>query len=258
VKGCTDREPLVSALPVLMLRSRCRHRLGAEGEGPRQKQVREYRGQLRTPGRPTVAWREDRLKFWAAIRSGVMTEDTAAAAGVSSPVGFRWFRHAGGVNPGLPATVSGRYLSFSEREGVALSRAQGMGVREIARVLGRDASTISRELRRNASSRTATADRLTSGVRLIGPRSPGRVDLPPPDKGPARIRTVTAAQIEGPGSRQSRARDFGHRELCAVDTATDVGASATSKDSEETCRDVEYGPTAPSQGWDAATVAVQL
>ena len=126
--------------------------------GQRQKQVRLYRGQIPSPGRPTVAWREDRVKFWAAISRGVMTEDAAMAAGVSSPVGFRWFRHAGGVNPGLPATVSGRYLSFSEREDIALARAQGMGVREIARQLGRDPSTISRELRRNASTRTYRLD----------------------------------------------------------------------------------------------------
>jgi hypothetical protein len=88
--------------------------------GPRQKQVRVYRGQIPSPGRPTVAWREDRVKFWAAIRDSVMTEDAAAMAGVSSPVAFRWFRHAGAVNPALPATVSGRYLSFSEREDIAL------------------------------------------------------------------------------------------------------------------------------------------
>ena len=48
---------------------------------------------------------------------------------------------------------SGRYLSFAEREEIALWRAQGGGVREIARRLGRAASTISRELRRNAATR---------------------------------------------------------------------------------------------------------
>ena len=46
---------------------------------------------------------------------------------------------------------SGRYPSFAEREEVALVRAQGHGVREVARRLGRAASTISRELRRNAA-----------------------------------------------------------------------------------------------------------
>lgn len=44
---------------------------------------------------------------------------------------------------------SGRYLSFVEREEIGLLRAQNMGVREIARQLGRDPGTISRELRRN-------------------------------------------------------------------------------------------------------------
>ena len=87
-----------------------------------------------------------------------MTEDAAAEAGVSSPVGFRWFRHAGGVNPCLPPTVSGRYLSFSEREDIALLRAEGLGVREIARRVRRHPSTISRELRRNASTRTWRLD----------------------------------------------------------------------------------------------------
>jgi IS30 family transposase len=49
--------------------------------------------------------------------------------------------------------MSERYLSFTEREELALLRAQGHGVRAIARCLGRDPSTISRELRRNAATR---------------------------------------------------------------------------------------------------------
>jgi len=126
--------------------------------GPKQKQARLYRGQIPSPGRPTVAWREDRVRFWAAIARGEKTEEACAAAGVSSPVGFRWFRHAGGVKPCLPPVVSGRYLSFSEREDIALLRAQGGGVREIARRVGRSPSTISRELRRNASTRTYHLD----------------------------------------------------------------------------------------------------
>ncbi|GJO50590.1 IS30 family transposase [Mycobacterium marinum] len=124
----------------------------------RQQAVRLYRGQIPSPGRPTVAWRQDRVRFWVAIAAGAMTEDAATAAGVSSPVGFRWFRHAGGVNPFLPENVSGRYLSSDERENIALWRAQGAGIREIARRLGRAPSTISRELRRNASTRTYRLD----------------------------------------------------------------------------------------------------
>jgi IS30 family transposase len=124
----------------------------------RQKAVQLYRGQIPSPGAPTVAWREDRVRFWSAIGRGEKTEDAAVEAGVSSPVGYRWFRHAGGVNPCLPSTVSGRYLSFSEREDIALLRAQGLGVREIARRVKRHPSTISRELRRNASTRTWRLD----------------------------------------------------------------------------------------------------
>lgn len=95
----------------------------------RQRAVQLYRGQISSPGRPTVAWRQDRVRFWAAIAQGVMTEDAATEAGVPSPIAFRWFRHAGGVNPCLSPTVSGRYLSFSEREDIAIFRAQGLGVR---------------------------------------------------------------------------------------------------------------------------------
>lgn len=53
---------------------------------------------------------------------------------------------------------SGRYLSFAEREEIAILRAQKCGVREIARCLGRAPSTISREVRRNAATRGGRLD----------------------------------------------------------------------------------------------------
>ncbi len=124
------------------------------GVRARQKRVQAYRGQIVSPGRPTVAWRQDRVKFWQAIAQGAKTREAGDAANVSEPVAHRWFRHAGGVNPQLSPTVSGRYISSSEREDSALWRAQEIGIREIARRLGRSPSTISRELRRNASTRT--------------------------------------------------------------------------------------------------------
>jgi IS30 family transposase len=49
--------------------------------------------------------------------------------------------------------LSGRYLSLEEREEIALLWVQGHSMREIGRRLGRSASTISRELRRNAATR---------------------------------------------------------------------------------------------------------
>src|SRR5215212_1272680 len=112
---------------------------------------------LRSPGRPGVAQRENRRRFWAAIAAGRSSEAAAIEAGVSPAVGARWFREAGGMSPKslVPSAkpLSGRYLVFAEREEIALCRAQGQGIREIARRLGRAASTISRELRRNAATR---------------------------------------------------------------------------------------------------------
>ena len=46
-------------------------------------------GQMRSPGRPSKARREDRVRFWEAIAGGVSSEDAAAGAGVSPAVGSR-------------------------------------------------------------------------------------------------------------------------------------------------------------------------
>lgn len=50
--------------------------------------------------------------------------------------------------------LSGRYLSFAEREEIAILFAQDHTIRSIARRLGRAPSTISREIRRNAATRS--------------------------------------------------------------------------------------------------------
>ena len=75
----------------------------------------------------------------------------ATRAGIGFGTGVGLFAQAGGVNPRLKVP-SGRYLSFKERELIAIWRAQQAGVREIARRLGRDPGTISRELKRNGRS----------------------------------------------------------------------------------------------------------
>ena len=124
------------------------------GVRERQAAVRAMRGQMWSPGRPSKAGREDRVRFWEAIARGMSSEDAAGEAGVSQAVGSRWFRQAGGMPPISLGPVSGRYLSFAEREEIAILHAQRVGVRAIARHLGRAPSTISRELRRNASTRT--------------------------------------------------------------------------------------------------------
>jgi IS30 family transposase len=116
--------------------------------------MQALRGQIWSPGRPSIARREDRIRFWRAIARGASTEDAAAEARVSWPVGSRWFRQAGGMPPLSLLPLSARYLTFAEREEIAILHAQQRGVREIARRLRRSPSTISRELRRNASTRS--------------------------------------------------------------------------------------------------------
>ncbi len=124
------------------------------GSPKRRRSDRALRPPMWSPGRPPVARREHRQRFWSAIAQGLSTEEAAAVAGVSAPVGFRWFREAGGMSTIPTAPLSGRYLSFSEREEIALLHAAGDGVRDIAGKLDRSPSTISRELRRNAATRS--------------------------------------------------------------------------------------------------------
>ena len=117
---------------------------------------RTGRAPMRSPGRPQINQRPVRQAFWQCIALGLQSEDAAQACGVSQPLGPRWFREAGGMPPMPLVPPSGRYLSFDEREEIALLRTQQRGVREIARQLGRSPSTISRELRRNAATRGGT------------------------------------------------------------------------------------------------------
>src|SRR3712207_2749016 len=127
-------------------------------ERRKRRSDRSGRAPLPSPGRPPVADRDQRGRFWAAIAAGLSSEDAAAAADVPPAVGTRWFRKAGGMPPAMlrPSAkpLSGRYLSFAEREEIALLRAQGCTMQDVARRIGRAASTVSRELRRNASTRS--------------------------------------------------------------------------------------------------------
>ena len=123
----------------------------------RRHSDRCVRATVASASRPAEAQRETCRQFWRAIALGRSSEDAALDAGVSAGVGVRWFRRSGGMPPThfSPSSTprSERYLSFAEREEIAIGRAQGHGVRAIARRLDRDPSTISRELQRNAAAR---------------------------------------------------------------------------------------------------------
>jgi len=119
----------------------------------RRRSDRAGRPILRSPGRPGLGARERRQRFWAAIAAGLSSEDAAVEAGGSPAVGSRWFRESGGMRSISQTPLSGRYLSFAEREEIAILNALNLGVREVARRVRRSPSTISRELRRNAATR---------------------------------------------------------------------------------------------------------
>ncbi|MEO7122296.1 MAG: IS30 family transposase [Lacisediminihabitans sp.] len=118
---------------------------------------RSVRSRMSSPGHPPHDREVQRL-FWIEIAKGLLPAEAAISVGGSQPVGQRWFHNAGGMPPFDLKSLSGRYLSFREREEIALLRARGVGVRQIARVIGRDPSTISRELRRNAATRGGKAE----------------------------------------------------------------------------------------------------
>ncbi len=127
-----------------------------------RRSARSGRAPLPSPGRPSAAGRDEQNRFWKAIATGQSSEDAAFEAGLSQPVGSRLFRKAGGMRPAMfrssAKPLSGRYLSLAEREEIALLKVQGHSIREIGRRLGRAASTVSRELRRNAATRGGGLD----------------------------------------------------------------------------------------------------
>jgi IS30 family transposase len=144
----------------------------------KRRSHRSGRAPLPSPGRPPVAGRAELQRFWLGIAQGITSEDAALAADISQPVGTRLFRQAGGMAPAMfrasTKPPSGRYLSFAEREEIALLRVQGLSRHEIGRRLGRSTSTISREIRRNAATRSGGLEYRASTAQWHAERSARR------------------------------------------------------------------------------------
>src|SRR6202163_4393807 len=161
----------------------------------KRRSDRSGRAPLRSPGRPPVAGREELRRVWAAIAAGLSSEDAAASANVPPAGRARWFRKAGGMPPAMfgPSAKpqSGRYLSFAEREEIALLRAQGCTMQEVARRIGRAASTISRELRRNAATRSCGLEYRATTAQWHAERAARR-----PKQGQLAINTALRAYVE--------------------------------------------------------------
>lgn len=173
------------------------------------------RGAMRSPGAPSHR-REVERQFWQQIATGITSEKAAEAVGVSQPVGTRWFRHRGGMPLFMSTPVSERYLSFAEREEIALLRAQDIGVREIARRLGRSPSTVSREMTRNAATRGGKLDYRASVAQWkaeLAARRPKTVKLVTN----ARLRCYVQDRLEG------KLHDTRGKEVCGPQQAPFIG-----------------------------------
>ena len=179
------------------------------------------RDPMLSPGAPKSRRSVER-QFWMEIATGVSSEDAAAAVGVSQAVGARWFRQGGGMTTITLAEPGGRYLSFVEREEIALLRTQKVGVREIARRLGRDASTVSRELRRNAATRggklqyRASVAQWKSELMARRPKTAKLVNNPRlrayvQERLDGRVRLPDSTVVDGPTVPVWRGRNKPHR-----------------------------------------------
>ena len=116
--------------------------------------------------------------FARLITQGVSNSEACRIVGINRRTGTRWRYgrtilntagqavHYPPVRLTDPQARHPRYLSLAERTTIADLHRAGVGVRDIADELGRAASTVSRELRRNADGRgrylPATAQRLSS------------------------------------------------------------------------------------------------
>jgi IS30 family transposase len=119
-------------------------------------------------GRPGPAPQTAKREQYAAlIARGVSFSQACRIVGINRRTGKRW-RHgrtiAGGNGQWLhyppvvgvkrKREISARFLSEDERVRIADMRRAGAGVRAIARGLGRDPATVSRELRRNGETKS--------------------------------------------------------------------------------------------------------
>ena len=94
---------------------------------------------------------EKQARFWVLMAQGSTLQAACDAVGVDRRTGRHWRQATGGRIPRRKPEPSGRYLSLEERLRIADLHLAGAGVRAIATQIGRPASTISRELRRNGT-----------------------------------------------------------------------------------------------------------
>jgi transposase, IS30 family len=111
-----------------------------------------------------------RRRFWDHVREGMSVSDAAVAAGVSIRTGWGWFADAGGVRPKFPNDMPRKRprLTLAERDEIHDGVAREESIREMARRLGREPSTIMREIERNALCRGRYRARHRFGAKWRG------------------------------------------------------------------------------------------
>jgi IS30 family transposase len=101
----------------------------------------------------------ERETYLALVRRGVSSREACGIVGINVRTGKRWRNGrnptgseagASPITSAAPSVVRGRFLNEDERVVIADRRRTGATLQQIAAELGRDRSTISRELRRNA------------------------------------------------------------------------------------------------------------
>lgn len=176
---------------------------------------------MRSPGAPSHR-REIERRFWEQIATGITSERAPVAVGVPQAVGARWSRYRGGMLLFMSNSISGRYLLFAEREDIGLLSFQGVGVREIARRIGRSASTVSLELTRNAATRSGQLEYRASVAQwkaeLVAKRPKLSKLVTNPrllhyvqDRLEGKVHDADGRQISGPGQAPFKERNKLHR-----------------------------------------------
>ncbi len=100
-------------------------------------------------------------EFWDRYAAGETAAVLARRFNKSTAATNERIRRSGGIRPTIPCRAA-RHLTLEEREEISRGLAAGLSFREIARRLGRDPSTVSREVDNNggrANYRAAEADK---------------------------------------------------------------------------------------------------
>ena len=130
-----------------------------------------------------------RSELWERWQSGQTQRQIALALGCTSNKVFRELSRRGGFAPAVRRR-SARQLSLAEREEISRGLANERSLREIARGLGRSASTVSREVRRHGGCEAYRAGQAEERAWSLALR-PKACKL----AGSARLRSVVAHKL---------------------------------------------------------------